>query len=85
MDTLTTIGMLPDDVRISISITETCYPDRKQQNDQFRKWLAKGDNHSRLLVAYPKMDIEAAYLSTCRNDILNCGACALSSAIRRLT
>lgn len=69
----------------AISENELKHESRKIENDEWRKWLSIRDNSDRLKASYPDVDINAAFISSCRSDILSCGACALRSAIRELS
>lgn len=67
-----------------IAETERKYPSRKQENDEWRKWLSICGNEEKLKKAYPGIDINAGFISDCRSDSLCCGACLLRRAIREL-
>ena len=71
-------------VRQLIAENELKYESRKIENDDWRKWLSIEGNSDRLKEFYPDVDVNAAFISCCRSDVLSCGACALRHAIHEL-
>ena len=73
-----------------IRYNEEIHPDRKQRNDQIRSYLAKDGNMDRLRAHWGNDEtkfqerLAAAWASSDRSDSLNCGICALESALRHM-
>lgn len=84
MDTLSTKGMPKEYVLKAIAETEAKYSSRAEQNEKWRTWLALPANKKALFALCPDIDINAAFISTCRNDIMHCGACRLSRYINQI-
>lgn len=77
MDTLTVKGLPARMVSEMIAETERKHPRLKQENDRLRQ------QRDAILAAGATPDqIDAALVSTCRSDTLNCGRCYLHRFLR---
>jgi hypothetical protein len=78
MDTLTTEWMTAEQIAQRIAGVESAHPSLKQDNEAIK---ALAEAHPELAKV---VDVDAAMVSSCRSDILNCGRCRFWAEARRM-
>lgn len=84
MDIKSTKGLASDVISRLIEENEAAHPSRKRENDSIRAWLSVPGNRDRIMAVAQTLDIDAALISDCRTDSLNCGLCTYRMAALRL-
>ena len=67
-------------VEALVEKTESKYPRLKAENEKIRSLAGRGDVAE--ILSANGVDIDAALLSDCRTDSLNCGRCAFWRVLR---
>jgi len=81
IDLLTTKGYSKKECNRTILRVEKMYPKLAIDNNKIRSLLTNSTIAKILEAA--NIDVNAALMSTCRTDPLNCGRCALWSVVNR--
>lgn len=84
MDILSVRGWDKEYVELRIKNVETRWS-LKKENGEIRAIISDEENVKKLLVVNPDLDFDAALMSDCRSDVLNCGRCAFWCAHRQIT
>jgi hypothetical protein len=78
MDVLSTEGWSAEEITREIAAEEKRWPTLVQDNERIRAWIAA--HPERIL---PPDFVNAALVSNCREDRLNCGRCAFWREVGR--
>ena len=81
MDILTTQGLSRKQVEDRIDCVERSYDYLRRQNEMIRA-LVLLPNVAQAMAA-DGVDVDAALISSCRSDMLNCGRCAFWNTLRK--